>query len=196
MFWGWSRSTSPKRRLGSDSNTVQCIFESETTSNKILSLDLVGCSIGEITSLVSNLTETPSIIDVLPEQKKRFVVPRDYNEYFTVLKTHFVDKFPEDPLISNLLRALLMVIQNNIFYSIAKFIKVQRFFKLSWKDDFRILADSNAFKVYYVRLYLRQAEKKLSESSELYPPEDLKVVRCLAALKKPAHPGSLKPNYS
>lgn len=162
---------------------MQCIFESESASNQILTLDLVGCSIGEITSLVSNLTETPSIIDGT-ETKKRFVVPRDYNEYFTVLRQHFVEQFPAEPLIANLLRALLMVIQNNIFYSIAKFIKVQRFFKLSWKDDFRILADSNAFKVYYVRLYLRQAEKKLAESSELYPPEDLKVFRSLAALKK------------
>ena len=109
---------------------------------------------------------------------------------------HFVARFPADPLIANLLRALLMVIQNNIFYSIAKFIKVQRFFKLSWKDDFRILADSNAFKVYYVRLYLRQAEKKLAESSELYPPEDLKVLRCFAALKKPAAGHAHGPAFS
>ena len=160
---------------------MHCIFEGETSSSKILFLDLAECSLGQITSMISSLTETPSVIDVPRDQKKRFVVPSDYNEYFSSLRTHFVTNFSDEPLICNLVRAMLILVQNNIFYSIAKFIKIHAFYKLSWKDDVRILANTNAFKVYYVRRCINQAEKKESEAEQKLNSEDRYIHECLAA---------------
>ena len=129
-----------------------------------------------ITSTISDLTGTHNILDVPENQKRRFVLQKDYNEYFFGLLDHFNSTFPSDLKITNIVRSLLILIQNNIFYSKAKFIKLIKFYKLNWKDDVRILANSNAFKAYLLRVAINNHEKKLAESPEAIPAEDQLVV--------------------
>jgi hypothetical protein len=140
-------------------SSIGCIFDSEQASNKLLFLDLVGCSLQEITSQIAELTETPDLLGDQPNSKRRFVLQKDYKEYFSALVDRFASR-RNDILLIPLVQALLTLIQNNIFYNIAKVTKLIKFYKLNWKDDVRILANTGAFKTYLLRTYLDNAEKK------------------------------------
>jgi hypothetical protein len=144
----------------------------------------VDCALTDITATIAELSGTKDILDVEGDIKRRFVLQKDYNEYFFVLLDQFEKKFPSDIKICNIVRALLILIQNNIFYSITKFMKLIKFYKLNWKDDVRILANSNAFKAYLLRVTLSNLDKRQSESPELLSVEDQKLVDAIKAFKK------------
>lgn len=140
-------------------SSVNCIFDGEQRSNRILCLDLVSCSLQEITAQIAALTETPDLLEVSPDTKRRFVLQKDYSEYFDSLVSRFTGQGGELRLVA-LVKALLTLLQNNIFYNVAKITKLIKFYKLNWKDDVRILANSRAFKAYLHRSCRDSLDKK------------------------------------
>lgn len=160
-------------------SSVGCIFDGEQPSNKILFLDLVTCSLQEITAQIAALTNTADLLDSIPDTKRRFVLQKDYSEYFDALVKRYAEQGNEIKLVP-VIKALLTLIQNNIFYNIAKITKLIKFYKLNWKDDVRILANSRAFKAYLHRSCLYSLEKK-----QMPPlaPVDLQTFAALTSMR-------------
>lgn len=123
----------------------------------ILYLDLVDCTLQEIIYMIRQVTEIPSIIEGETE-RRRFILQKDYNVYFVGLLEHFKKSFPLDMEVNNIIRALLIVMQNNIFFNITKSIKLIKFYKLKGTDDVRILLNCNAFKNYLMICNKRESE--------------------------------------
>lgn len=161
------------------SSSVRCIFDNDQSSNKVLFIDLVDSSLLHITSVIAELTETLNVFHCDPNFKRRFVLQKDYIEYYNALVDAYTVSQSSESGLVNRLRALLLLMQNNIFYNIVKITKLIKFYKLNWKDDVRLLANANAFKNYLLRIYIGNSEKKGDDGNKLEERED----KFLAAMR-------------
>ena len=158
------------------------MFDSDSRGSKVVYANFVDCSLQEITSTIADLTGTDDILESSQSKKRRFVLQKDYNEYYDGLIAEFRDQFKSETRLSNVIRSLLTMIQNNIFYSITKFIKLIKFYRLNWRDDVRLLSHSNAFKIYLCRVTLESSEK--AQADQLFDAKDLKIMLAANQLKR------------
>lgn len=108
---------------------------------------------------------------------------KDYNEYYNAL----VSSLSAGPVVDSgaviRLQSLLILMQNNIFYTIVKITKLIKFYKLNWKDNVRLLANAMAFKNYLLRTCISNSEKKGEEANKLEDREE-RFIEAMELLKK------------
>lgn len=117
-------------------------------------------------------TEQPQLQD--PIKKRRSVLEKDYKEYYIELKRLFHSQQAGDAPLMTVMKAVLTLIQNNVFYSICKLIKLLKFYsKLQLDDDARVLTNALAFKKFLLRDVLRKQDRANQESDSVVSKERL-----------------------
>lgn len=109
-----------------------------------------------------------------PIKKRRSVLEKDYKEYYIELKRQYHSQQAGDAPLVIVMKAVLTLIQNNVFYSICKLIKLLKFYtKLQLDDDARLLTNALAFKKFLLRDVLRKQDRVMQDSDLLISRERL-----------------------
>lgn len=64
-------------------------------------------------------------------------------------------------------KSFLALVRNNIFFTMTRYIKMVKFYKLDWNCSIKILGDYSAFRRYVIRNIVKQADHSIQNLSPL-----------------------------
>lgn len=92
----------------------------------------------------------------------------DYFPYYKQMVQAFYIHFMNDGMKEDLAivlshyKSYLALVRNNIFFTITRYIKMVKFYKLDWSSGINILGDYSAFRRYVIRNIEKQNKEKLN----------------------------------